>query len=61
MAEAAAKTDPTEAMIASLTMPQTKWTRPAREDALARLRAMGLPHRRDEYWKYTRPDTLTQT
>ena len=26
---------------------------------LARVKAMGLPHRRDEYWKYTRPDTLT--
>ncbi|MCA8879062.1 MAG: SufD family Fe-S cluster assembly protein [Rhodobacteraceae bacterium] len=31
---------------------------PAREAALARLRAMGLPGRRDEYWKFTRPDTL---
>lgn len=32
----------------------------ARAEALARLRALGLPGRRDEYWKYTRPDTLTQ-
>jgi len=24
------------------------------------VRSMGLPSRRDEYWKYTRPDTLTQ-
>ena len=60
MADAAAKTDPTEAMIASLDMPDGTWARPAREDALARLRSMGLPQRRDEYWKYTRPDTLTQ-
>ncbi|WP_137700446.1 Fe-S cluster assembly protein SufD [Marimonas lutisalis] len=37
-----------------------KWASAARADALSRLRAMGLPGRRDEYWKYTRPDTLTQ-
>ncbi|MCL7463953.1 SufD family Fe-S cluster assembly protein [Phaeovulum sp. NW3] len=30
----------------------------ARADALARLRAMGLPDRRDEYWRYTDPATL---
>lgn len=60
MADAATKTDPTEAMIASLGMPAGTWAVPAREDALARLRVMGLPQRRDEYWKYTRPDTLTQ-
>lgn len=35
------------------------WSRPARKDALARVRAMGLPSRRDEYWKFTKPDTLT--
>jgi Fe-S cluster assembly protein SufD len=60
MADAAQKTDPTEAMIASLAMPAGTWAASAREDALARLRVMGLPQRRDEYWKYTRPDTLTQ-
>jgi Fe-S cluster assembly protein SufD len=60
MADAAQKTDPTEAMIASLAMPTGTWAAAAREDALARLRTMGLPQRRDEYWKYTRPDTLTQ-
>nr|WP_270730909.1 SufD family Fe-S cluster assembly protein [Shimia sp. Alg240-R146] len=38
-----------------------KWATEAREAALTRLRTMGLPDRRDEYWKYTRPDTLTQT
>lgn len=31
----------------------------ARKSATARLQAMGLPQRRDEYWKYTRPDLLT--
>ncbi|MFB9150630.1 Fe-S cluster assembly protein SufD [Roseovarius ramblicola] len=35
------------------------WITAAREDALARLRATGLPQRRDEYWKFTRPDSLT--
>ncbi|TDA87061.1 Fe-S cluster assembly protein SufD, partial [Halomonas marinisediminis] len=35
------------------------WSRPAREAALARVQAMGLPGGRDEYWKFTRPDTLT--
>ncbi|HBQ35586.1 MAG TPA: Fe-S cluster assembly protein SufD [Rhodobacteraceae bacterium] len=31
----------------------------ARKSAAKRLEAMGLPQRRDEYWKYTRPDLLT--
>lgn len=60
MSDAAVKSDPTEAMIASLEMPQGTWAADARADALSRLRTMGLPQRRDEYWKYTRPDTLTQ-
>ena len=34
------------------------WVRKAREEAEARLRAMGLPGRRDEYWRFTRPDLL---
>lgn len=36
----------------------TGWSRPAREAALARLGQMGLPHRRDEYWRYTDPARL---
>ncbi|UWR23977.1 Fe-S cluster assembly protein SufD [Sulfitobacter sp. S190] len=60
MAIPAAKMDATEAMIGTLSMPDATWAKPARDDALARVRAMGLPLRRDEYWKYTRPDTLTQ-
>ncbi|WP_299421063.1 Fe-S cluster assembly protein SufD [uncultured Shimia sp.] len=36
-----------------------QWATEAREAALGRLREMGLPERRDEYWKFTRPDTLT--
>ena len=34
------------------------WLRAAREDAARRLVDMGLPTRRDEYWKYTDPATL---
>ena len=33
----------------------------ARERALARLQSMGLPGKRDEYWRYTDPATLTKT
>ncbi|EPX85028.1 SufB/SufD family protein [Salipiger mucosus] len=53
------KLDATEARIAAHQLPQGGWSAAARTDALARLRAMGLPHPRDEYWKYTRPETLT--
>ena len=52
--------DTTEARLAALTLPWGGWAEAARGEALARLRAMGLPQRRDEYWKYTRPDTLVQ-
>ena len=55
-----AKIDVTEERIAAHDMPQGGWSMAARSEALARLRSMGLPSRRDEYWKYTRPDTLTQ-
>ena len=48
-----------EAMIAGRSIGGA-WDRPARQAAFERLSGMGLPARRDEYWKYTRPDTLTQ-
>ncbi len=51
---------PTEARLAALTLPQGGWSEAARKDAQVRVQAMGLPGRRDEYWKYTRPDTLVQ-
>jgi Fe-S cluster assembly protein SufD len=52
----------TEARLDALVLREgTGWAQAARKDALARLRAMGLPQRRDEYWRFTRPDTLTQT
>ncbi|WP_425044265.1 Fe-S cluster assembly protein SufD [Primorskyibacter sp. S87] len=50
----------TEERLAAMELPQVGCTGKAREAALARVRAMGLPQRRDEYWKYTRPDTLVQ-
>ncbi|APZ51335.1 Fe-S cluster assembly protein SufD [Salipiger abyssi] len=52
------KIDATEARLATLSMPETGWSVPARKAALARLRAMGLPGARDEYWKFTRPHSL---
>ena len=55
------KIDATEARLAALRLPESGgWAQTARADAQERLRAMGLPDRRDEYWKYTRPDTLVQ-
>lgn len=60
MAASAEKLNATEARIAALDLPQGGWADAARSEALARLRAMGLPRRRDEYWRFTRPDALTQ-
>ncbi len=36
------------------------WVTEARQAAADRLTAMGLPQRRDEYWKFTNPTSLTQ-
>ncbi len=58
MALPQAKQTATEERLASLTMPDPGCTKAARQGALTRVREMGLPSRRDEYWKYTRPDTL---
>ena len=59
MAAPAAKLEPTEARLAGLALPDVAtWARDAREAALARVRAEGLPGRRDEYWKYTDPARL---
>lgn len=68
MAEAAVKTkdvtppagaprvaDVLEARLAALSLPAGGFTAAARADALVRLRAMGLPGSRDEYWRYTDP------
>jgi len=58
MAVAQAKTDALSARLDALDLPRGGFTRAARAEALARLQAMGLPHRRDEYWKYTDPASL---
>jgi len=61
MAVAQAKQDLTETRIAALELPAcASWAAEARGAALSRLRAMGLPTRRDEYWKYTDPTSLAQ-
>lgn len=54
------KQSATELRLAGLKLPAGGCTDATRESALARVRAVGLPSRRDEYWKYTRPDTLVQ-
>ncbi|MFT7254071.1 MAG: Fe-S cluster assembly protein SufD [Paracoccaceae bacterium] len=60
MAQANLKLDPTETRLAELGAPApgAVWAGTARNAALARVRAMGLPTRRDEYWKYTNPASL---
>ncbi len=53
------KSDATADRLAALTMPDgASWARIAREAASTRFQAMGLPGRRDEYWRFTQPDTL---
>ncbi|QBF31808.1 Fe-S cluster assembly protein SufD [Thalassococcus sp. S3] len=50
----------TDERLSALSLPSGGWSDAARKEALSRVRAMGLPSRRDEYWKYTRPDTLVE-
>ncbi len=60
MALAQLKQDLTEARLANASVPDAAaWMNAARADALARVRQMGLPTKRDEYWKYTDPTSLT--
>lgn len=47
-----------EAVLAAWPAPKAGFTAAARAEALARLRAMGLPGRRDEYWRFTDPAPL---
>ncbi len=49
----------TDARLAAMELPQGGCLKEARNAALSRVQTMGLPTRRDEYWKYTRPETLT--
>jgi len=59
MALPQAKQDQLSARIAGLSFPREGWLGAARAEALARLSGMGLPVRRDEYWRYTDPTSLT--
>ncbi|UWQ55613.1 Fe-S cluster assembly protein SufD [Leisingera caerulea] len=54
------KQSATEARLSALSLPESGCLKAAREAALSRVQTMGLPSRRDEYWKYTKPDTLVQ-
>lgn len=59
MALAKVKEDALAARVAGLqTGAASGWLAAARADARARLVAMGLPLRRDEYWRYTDPASL---
>ena len=50
----------TDARLSAMQIPEGGCLKKARAAALSRVQTMGLPTRRDEYWKYTRPDTLVQ-
>ncbi len=59
MAVAKAKSAGLEERLAACPVPAGgRWISAARKAAVARLQAMGLPDRRDEYWRFTRPDAL---
>ena len=60
MALPMAKSDALAARVAGLSAPGAGWLGSARAEAAARLAAMGLPTKRDEYWRYTDPTSLTQ-
>lgn len=59
MAVAKTKSDALAARIAGLSFDAAGWLGAARTDALGRLSAMGMPVKRDEYWRYTDPTSLT--
>ncbi|PTQ71842.1 Fe-S cluster assembly protein SufD [Celeribacter persicus] len=56
------KLDATAARVEGMTFPAgAPWAEALRQDALNRLLTMGLPQGRDEYWRWTRPDSLNAT
>ncbi len=59
MAQRQAKQDVLAARVAGLSFDPGGWLGAARSDALNRLHSMGLPDKRDEYWRYTDPASLT--
>jgi len=60
MAEAAAKPGDQSVLDGAALPDKMGWSEAARKDALDRVAQMGLPARRDEYWRFTNPTTLTQ-
>jgi Fe-S cluster assembly protein SufD len=55
----ARRRDALSARLETLTLPEGgAWITEARKTALARLEAMGLPTGRDEYWRFTKPESL---
>ncbi len=60
LALALAKEQALASRIAGLNLAVGGWLGAARAQALARLSVMGLPIKRDEYWRYTDPTSLTQ-
>jgi Fe-S cluster assembly protein SufD len=59
MALAAAKQDALAARLGGLVRHTGGWLGAAQAEAVARLAAMGLPTKRDEYWRYSDPSSLT--
>ncbi len=60
MALPQAKQDALSARIADMALPKGGFSARARAEALTRLSSMGLPGKRDEYWRYTDPTVLIQ-
>lgn len=59
-ARLAARLTATQARTATLSLPASAaWLARARAAAVARLNGIGLPEKRDEYWRYTDPAALT--
>lgn len=58
MAVAQSKLDALTARSSGLRVAPGGWLGAAQAEALARLTAMGMPSRRDEYWRYTDPTSL---
>lgn len=54
------KAEVTDARISGVSLPQeATWATSARAEALLRVKTMGLPIKRDEYWRYTDPTLFT--
>ncbi len=59
MVVAQTKADALAARLEGMSLAKEGCLAPARTEALSRLSAMGLPTKRDEYWRYTDPTSLT--